>query len=75
MNLALNPCPFCGGARLKISYRKGNTGDCMISVLCNLCHARGSLINASHFFSREEAEEFACRQWNQNRRSAWNEEG
>lgn len=74
MNIALKPCPFCGGARLKISYRKSSSGDCVIAVLCNLCHARGPLTNKNRFSSREEAEEFACRQWNQNRRSVWNEE-
>ena len=50
-NEELKSCPFCGGSKLKVEKKNGESGyNCLdylvqrhtYSVRCNCCHARGS---------------------------------
>ena len=46
----LKLCPFCGGQRLKVSGKSEYNGynqtvHYTLSVRCNTCHARGSVVS------------------------------
>lgn len=45
-NIKMDPCPFCGGEKLKVESKRKNISYRHLSVVtksvrCNRCHARG----------------------------------
>ena len=68
----LKPCPFCGGAKLKVdskrtfAYRKGY--HCSVSVRCMKCHARSPVVGINmpngQYNEREICEKAVADAWN-----------
>ena len=67
-NTYLKPCPFCGGASLKVDtvthYNQKSGYTYTASVRCNKCHARGSTARGGF----TEAENMAVLNWNYRQR-------
>lgn len=69
--MELKPCPFCGGDKLTIDSKRTHgypKYHCSVSVRCNKCHARGSvvgiLMDRGRYNKREIMEAEAIEAWN-----------
>lgn len=69
----LKPCPFCGGANLKIESKHNGThywtGTYSVTVRCAKCHARGGTAsckveNCKRGCADEAAKQKAIEAWN-----------
>ena len=71
-NTYLKPCPFCGGASLKVEMKKSagwrQSYRYTASVRCNKCHARGGTAWCDSLCDASEAKGRAAINWNYRQR-------
>lgn len=68
----LKPCPFCGGAKLKIdskrTFQYGGKRHCAVTVRCMQCHARSPVVGINmpdgRYNEREICESAVIEAWN-----------
>lgn len=67
-NIYMKPCPFCGGASLKVEVKRSNgwrqSYRYTASVRCNKCHARDSTGHCDTACDIEQAKGRAVENWN-----------
>lgn len=67
-NVYMKPCPFCGGASLKVEVKRSNgwrrSDRYTASVRCNKCHARGSTAYCDSLCDIGETKGRAVMNWN-----------